>query len=84
MDSKRPTDQATIAFVLDYPNEAAEELAKLRALKAWLIQTLEPVHAQLQKPMPEGLSVYEQGGEYAERSGLGRGAIGVALAELKK
>jgi hypothetical protein len=80
----KPTDQTVITFVLDCPDEAADELAKLRALKAWLISTLEPVQAQLQKPMPEGLSVYEQGGEYAERSGLGRGAINAALEQLKK
>ena len=77
------SDQTT-AFVLDSPNEAAEELAKLRALKTWLITMLEPAHAQLQKPMPEGLSAHEQHLEYAGRSGVGRGAIGAALERLKK
>lgn len=84
MDSKHPTDQTTIAFALDHPNEAAAELAKLRALKTWLITMLEPVHAQLKKSMPEGLSVIQQGAEYAERAGLGRGAISAALEQLKK
>lgn len=77
-------DQTTITFVLDNPNEAAEELAKLRALKAWLIRTLEMGHRQLEKPMPEGLEIGDLMGEYAERSGVGRGTISAALAELKK
>lgn len=84
MDRKHPTDQTTITFVRDCPNEAAEELAKLRALKAWLIRTLEMGHRQLEKPMPEGLEIGDLMGEYAERSGVGRGTISAALAELKK
>lgn len=78
------SNQEIITFVLDCPNEAAEELAKLRALKAWLISTLEPVFAQLAKPMPDGLDLVGTMGEYAERSGLGRGAISAALDELQK
>lgn len=35
--------QEIISFVLDYPNEAAEELAKLRELKAELLQALRDV-----------------------------------------
>jgi hypothetical protein len=34
MHSDHPTDQTTIAFVLDYPNEAAEELERLRKIQA--------------------------------------------------
>jgi hypothetical protein len=78
------TDQTTIAFVLDYPNEAAEELAKLRALKAWLIQTLEPALNQLLMPTPAGLDLLGMAGEYAERAGYARGAISAALEELQK
>lgn len=73
-----------ITFVRDNPIEAAAELQRLRSLKAWLIRTLEMGHRQLEKPMPEGLDVLDLMGEYAERSGVGRGTIGAALAELKK
>lgn len=78
------TNQELIAYVLDEPERAAAELHRLRALKAWLIRTLEMAHTQLEKPMPERLGIRELMGEYAERSGVGRGTIGAALAELKK
>jgi hypothetical protein len=77
-------DQSVITFVLDEPEKAAAELQQLRALKAWLIRTLEMGHAQLEKPMPEGLEIGDLMGEYAEPSGVGRGTISAALKELKK
>jgi hypothetical protein len=78
------SNQEIMAFVLDCPNEAAEELEQLRALKAWLIQTLEPALNQLLMPMPAGLDLLGMAGEYAERAGYARGAISAALDELKK
>jgi hypothetical protein len=71
-------------FVLDEPLKAAAELQRLRELKAWLIRTLEMGQRQLEKPMPEGLEIGDLMGEYAERSGVGRGTIGAALSELRK
>lgn len=78
------TDQTTIAFVLDFPNEAAEELERLRNLKAWLITNLKSAHQHLLAPMPENLELYQQHGEYAERCGYARGTIAAALDELQK
>jgi hypothetical protein len=78
------TEQTTIAFVLDFPNEAAEELARLRSLKAWLINTLTSARSHLLAPMPENLEPYQQHGEYAERCGYARGTIEAALEQLQK
>jgi hypothetical protein len=78
------SDQTIIAFVLDNPNEAAEELERLRQLKAWLIINLTSAHKRLLAPMPENLEPYQQHGEYAERCGYARGTIASALDELKK
>lgn len=77
-------NQELIAFVSNEPVKAAAELQRLRALKAWLITTLEMAQTQLTKPMPDGLDLVGVMGEYAERSGVGRGTIGAALSELKK
>jgi hypothetical protein len=84
MDSKHPTDQDLIAFVRNDPVKAAAELQRLRSLKAWLIATFEMAQTQLAKPMPDGLDLVGLMGEYAERSGVGRGTITAALSELKK
>jgi hypothetical protein len=78
------SDQTTIAFVLDNPNEAAEELERLRQLRAWLIINLTSAHKHLLAPIPENLEPYQQHGEYAERCGYARGTIAAALDELKK
>lgn len=78
--STRPT----IEYVLDNPNEAAEELERLRKLKARLIELLNPARERLCAPMPENLELYQQHGEYAERCGYARGAITIAVAELQK
>jgi hypothetical protein len=78
------SDQTIIAFVLDNPNEAAEELAQLRRLKAWLITHLKIANEHLRAPMPENLEAYQQHGEYAERCGYARGTIMSALDELQK
>jgi hypothetical protein len=78
------TDQSVITFVLDNPNEAADELAKLRALKSWLIEMHTLALNKLLEPMPAGLDMLGTLGEYAERSGLGRGAISAVLDELQK
>jgi hypothetical protein len=79
------SDQTIIAFVLDNPNEAAEELAQLRQLKAWLIITLQSAHRNLSAPMPAGLDdAMKQAGEYAERCGYARGTISSVLDELRK
>ena len=78
------SDQTTIAFVLDYPNEAAQELERLRQVKAWLIINLTSAHKHLLAPMPENLELYQTHGEYAERCGYARGTIAAALEELQK
>lgn len=78
------SDQTLVVYVLDNPNEAADELQRLRELKAWLIQILEPALKQLLAPMPEGLNAFGQSGEYAERCGYARGSIQSAMDELQK
>lgn len=70
-------------FVLDEPLKAAEELQRLRSLKARLIRTLEPAQAQLQKPVPAGLDMAATMHAYSERSGLGFGTINTALNMLR-
>lgn len=78
------SNQDLLTFVRNEPVKAAAELQRLRDLKAWLIQTLEMGQRQLEQPMPDKLDLVGLMGEYAERSGVGRGTIGAALAELKK
>lgn len=78
------SDQEIIDFVLDNPNEAADELAKLRRLKAWLIVSLTSAQKHLLAPMPDNLEPYQQHGEYAERCGYARGTISAALEQLQK
>lgn len=77
------SDQEIIAFVLGNPNEAADELAKLRRLKTRLIQMLEPALNQLLEPMPK-LDAFGLAGEYAERMGYARGTIEAVLDQLQK
>lgn len=73
-----------VAYVLDNPNEAAEELGQLRTLKAWLTTNLQSAYQHLAAPMPEHFKPHEQHGEYAERCGYARGTIAAALGELRK
>lgn len=70
MDSKYPTDQTTIAFVLDYPNEAADELAKLRAKNAELRAALQ-AYVDEAKSQPMG----KPGSPFAERLAAAEAAL---------
>lgn len=77
------SDQEIITFVLDNPNEAAEELERLRKMQSDLITELTAALSQLDAPMPTGLELMALAGQYAERSGYAIATIRGALADLK-
>jgi hypothetical protein len=60
MDSKHPTDQTTIAFVLDFPEEAAAKIEQLRAaLQAYVDDAKSQSPGKPGSPFAERLAAAE-------------------------
>lgn len=65
------SDQTTIAFVLDCPNEAAEELERLRAVQAELVAALRGYVDEANSHVMKG----KPGSPFALRLAAGRAAL---------
>lgn len=65
------TDQTTIAFVLDFPNEAAEELERLRSVQADLVAALQAYVDEANTHVMKG----QPGSPFAVRLAAGKAAL---------
>lgn len=72
-----------MAYVLDEPEAAAREIARLRKLQSDLIADLTSALSELDVPMPKGLELMALATKYAERSGYATATIRGALADLR-